>query len=96
MTGAVASVAAAGLRGRGKVGLTATFAVLVLAAVGITAGLVVARQGAPLLDRVASEANVAHPVVYGDRATLASLASEPGVTQSAGPFETMNAVLALP
>jgi putative ABC transport system permease protein len=93
MSGAVATMAGAGLRGRSKVGLAATFAVLVLAAVGISAGLVVARQGAPLLDQVASEANVAHLVLYGDRTTLSSLATEPGVTASAGPFQTMNVEL---
>jgi putative ABC transport system permease protein len=93
VTGAVISMAVAGLRGRRKTGLVATFVVLVLAAVGICAGLVVARQGAPLLDRVADEANLAHLVVYGDRSTLAEVAADPEVTASAGPFATANADL---
>jgi len=87
-------MAAAGLRGRRKAGLIATFAVLVLAGMGISAGLVVARQGAPLLDRVAADANVAHLVVYGDRSTLQEVAADPEVKASSGPFATANADLA--
>jgi putative ABC transport system permease protein len=87
-------MAAAGLRGRRKAGLVATFAVLVLAALGISAGLVVASQGAPLLDRVAAKADVAHLVVYGDPAALEQVAADPEVTASAGPFATANADLA--
>ena len=94
MTGAVTSIAAAGLRGRRKPGLVATFTVLVLAAVGISAGLLVARQGAPLLDRVAAEANVAHLVVYGNPSALAEVAADPEVKASAGPFATANADMA--
>jgi putative ABC transport system permease protein len=86
-------MAAAGLRGRRKTGLVATFAVLLLAAVGIAAGLVVARQGAPLLDRVAAEADVAHLVVYGDPSALRRVAADPEVQASAGPFATANADL---
>jgi putative ABC transport system permease protein len=93
VTGAVLSMVGAGLRGRRKAGLAATFAVLVLAAVGISAGLVVARQGAPLLDRVAADADVAHLVVYGERSTVAAVAADPEVRASAGPFQTMNADL---
>ncbi len=95
MTGPVTSMAAVGLRGRRKAGLVANFAVLVLAAVGIAAGLVVARQGAPLLDHVAAEANVAHLVVYGDPSTLEAVAADPEVTARAGPFATANADIAL-
>jgi putative ABC transport system permease protein len=87
-------MAAAGLRGRRKGGLIAIFTVLVLAAVGISAGLVVARQGAPLLDRVAAGADVAHLVVYGDPSTLQRVAEDPAVKASAGPFATANADLA--
>jgi putative ABC transport system permease protein len=94
VTGAVTSIAAAGLRGRSKAGLVATFAVLVLAALGIAAGLAVARQGATLLDRVAAEANVAHLVVYGDASTLREVAADPEVKASAGPFATANAEMA--
>jgi putative ABC transport system permease protein len=88
-------MAAAGLRGRRKAGLVATFVVLMLAAMGISAGLVVARQGAPLLDRVAAEAEVAHLVVYGDRSTLSEVATDPEVRASAGPFATANADMRL-
>ena len=42
MSGATVSMAVAGLRGRRKSGLLATFAVLLLAAVGMSAGMVVA------------------------------------------------------
>src|SRR5690349_1990915 len=87
-------MARAGLRGRRKAGLLAIFAVLVLAAVGIACGLEVSRQGAPLLDRVAAQANVAHLVVYGDHDALAALAHDPEVRSSAGPFATLNADLA--
>ena len=86
MSTAVTSVALAGLRARRRAGLVGTFAVLTLAAVGIAAGLVVARQGAPLLDRVAADADVAHLVVYGDPSTLRQVAADPEVKASAGPF----------
>ena len=46
----------AGLRGRRRTGLVATFAVLVLAAVAIAAGLEVSRQGGTLLDAAAADA----------------------------------------
>jgi putative ABC transport system permease protein len=93
VTGAVTWMAGAGLRGRRKAALLAIFAVLVLAAVGIAAGLVVSRQGATLLDDVAADADVAHLVVYGDAEVLREVARDPEVKASAGPFATVNADL---
>ena len=93
MTGPVLSMAWAGLRGRRRAGLAAIFAVLVLAAVGIAAGLAVSRQGATLLDRVAADADVAHLVMYGDPSSLREVAKDAEVKASAGPFATANAEL---
>jgi putative ABC transport system permease protein len=83
---------AAGLRGRRRAGLVATFAVLVLAAVAIVAGLVVNRQGAPLLDAAAEDANVAHLVLYGDGDAIATAADDPDVVEWSGPFEAVNGI----
>jgi putative ABC transport system permease protein len=82
----------AGLRGRRRAGLVATLLVLVLAAIGIAAGLVVSRQGAPLLDAAADDANVAHLVVYGDAGAIESAAADPEVVASSGPFEALSGV----
>ena len=53
----VALLSGIGIRSRRRGGLIATFVVLVFAAIGITAGLAVSRQGAPLLDDVAETAD---------------------------------------
>jgi putative ABC transport system permease protein len=81
-----------GLRGRRRGGLMATFAVLVLAAVAIAAGLVVSRQGARLLDAVADDANVAHLVLYGDRDAIVAAADDPEVVAWSGPFDAVNGI----
>jgi len=85
-------LAGSGLRGRRKLGVLATFAVLVLAAVGMAAGLVVTSQGAPQLDRAAAEANVAHLVLYGDADAITSVAADPEVRAWSGPFATLDDV----
>jgi putative ABC transport system permease protein len=82
----------AGLRGRRRGGLAATFAVLVLAAVAIAAGLVVSGQGAPILDEVADDADVAHLVLYGEPAALTSVAQDPEVVAWAGPFAALDGI----
>ena len=82
----------AGLRGRSKVGLAATFAVLALAAIGVSVGLAVNQGGAPLLDRVADEARVAHLVIYGEPEALRTVAADPEVVAFAGPVATLDAV----
>lgn len=92
MSTGVGVLVVAGLRGRRRAGLLATFLVLVLAAIGITAGLVVSRQGAPLLDDAAADANVAHLVVYGDPRAIETAAADPEVVASSGPFEVLGGV----
>lgn len=82
-------LAGASLRGRRRLGLLATGFVLLLASVGMAAGLTVARQGAPLLDAAAEDADVAHLVVYGDADALADIAADAEVRAFAGPFETL-------
>jgi putative ABC transport system permease protein len=82
----------AGLRGRRRAGLIATFAVLVLAAIAIVAGLVVSRQGAPLLDAVADDANVAHLVLYGDPDAIVAAADDPEVVAWSGPFDAVGGI----
>ncbi|MGE5209849.1 MAG: FtsX-like permease family protein [Acidobacteriota bacterium] len=82
----------AGFRGRRRLGLVATFVVLVLAAVAIAAGLVVVAQGAPLLDAAADDANVAHLVLYGDPDAIATAAADPEVVEWSGPVEAVNGV----
>ena len=79
----------AGLRSRRRGGLVATFAVLLLAAVAIAVGLVVVRQGAPLLDAAADDANVAHLVVYGDRGAIIGSGERSQVVASSGPFDAL-------
>ncbi len=81
-------LAGVSLRSRRRLGLVATVVVLVIAALGISAGLTVARQGAPLLDAAAERADVAHLVLYGDPPALAEVAADPAVVASAGPFST--------
>lgn len=82
----------AGFRGRRRLGLVATFVVLVLAAVAIAAGLVVVAQGAPLLDDAADDANVAHLVLYGDPDAIAAAAADPEVVEWSGPVEAVSGV----
>ena len=89
---ALASLVASGLRGRSRVGLAATFAVLMLASVGVSVGLAVNQGGAPLLDDVADQARVGHLVVYGEPETLRMLAADPEVVASAGPVATLDGV----
>lgn len=88
--GSVAVLAGAGLRGRRRTGVAATFGVLVLAAVGMAAGLEVSRQGAPVLDAAADEANVAHLVLKGDADVIESVAADPEVEAWSGPFATID------
>ena len=83
-------LAGAGLRSRRRLGLAVTLLVLVLAAIGIAAGLVVTRQGAPLLDAAADDARVAHLVVFGDADAIERVASDPEVVARAGPFPTLD------
>ena len=88
--GSVAVLASAGLRGRRRVGVAATFAVLVLAAVGMAAGLEVSRQGAPVLDAAAAKVDVAHLVLKGDADAIRSAAADPEVRAWSGPFATID------
>ncbi len=88
--GSVAVLAGAGLRGRRRAGVAATFGVLVLAAVGMAAGLEVSRQGAPVLDAAAEQANVAHLVLKGDPDAIESVAADPEVVAWSGPFATID------
>ena len=81
-------LAGVSLRSRRRLGLAATVLILSISAIGISAGLTVARQGAPLLDAAAERAAVAHLVLYGDQAALARVAEDSAVTASAGPFPT--------
>lgn len=90
MSDGVLAVAGAGLRSRRRSGLAATFLVLVLAAVGIGAGFEVSRQGAPLLDQVAADADVAHLVLFGDAAAIEAAAANPDVVAWSGPFPTLD------
>lgn len=85
-------LAGVGLRSRRPLGLVATELVVVLAAIGISAGLTVVRQGARLLDEAAERADVAHLVLYGDVDALARVAEDPAVAASSGPFLTTSDV----
>lgn len=85
-------LAGAGLRGRRRLGLVAASGVLLLAAVGLVAGLEVSRQGAPILDDAAAEANVAHLVLSGDAAAVASVAADPEVVEWSGPFTVVDGI----
>lgn len=91
-TRGVGVLVAAGLRGRRRAGLIATFLVLVLASVAIVSGLVVSGQGAPLLDDAAAEANVAHLVLYGDGDAIAAVADDPAVVAWSGPFDALGGI----
>jgi putative ABC transport system permease protein len=88
----VGVLVAAGLRGRRRSGLVATFAVLVLSAVAIAAGLVVSGQGAPILDEVAEDADVAHLVLYGEPGAITAVAQDPEVVAWAGPFDALDGI----
>jgi putative ABC transport system permease protein len=90
MSTGVGVLVGAGFRGRRRLGLVATFVVLVLAAVAIAVGLVVVAQGAPLLDEAADDANVAHLVLYGDPDAIAAAAEDPEVVEWSGPFEAVS------
>ena len=92
MSNGVGVLIAAGFRGRRRLGLVATFVVLVLAAVAIAVGLVVVAQGAPLLDEAADDANVAHLVVYGDPDAITAAADEPDAVESSGPFVAVGGI----
>ncbi len=88
------SLTGAGLRGRRRAGTLALVLVVALAALGIVTGLVVRDQGAPVVDRVADQAEVAHLVLYGDPAALSRIAtSDPAVIAASGPFELADADL---
>jgi putative ABC transport system permease protein len=90
MSTGVGVLVGAGFRGRRRLGLVATFVVLVLAAVAIAVGLVVVTQGAPLLDAAADDANVAHLVVYGDPGAIVAVAGDPEVVEWSGPFDAVS------
>lgn len=92
MSAGIAVLVGAGLRSRRRVGVLATSIVLVLAAIAIAAGLVVSRQGAPLLDEAADEANVAHLVLYGDPVAITAVAADPAVTAWSGPFAAQGGI----
>jgi putative ABC transport system permease protein len=85
-------LAGANLRGRRRFGVLATALVLLLASVGMSAGLTVVGQGAPLLDAAADDADVAHLVLYGDADALMTAAAEPDVVASSGPFAAIDTV----
>jgi putative ABC transport system permease protein len=89
MTAAPLLLARTGLHGRRRLGVVTTFVILVLAAIGIAAGLVVSRQGAPLLDEAADGADVAHLVLYGDPAAIERVAADPEVVAWSGPLPTL-------
>lgn len=88
----LAALVGAGLRSRRRGGLAAIFLVVALAAVAIAAGLVVVRQGAPLLDDAASDANVAHLVLYGDARAITNAAGDREVVAWSGPFEALGGI----
>ena len=90
MNSGIGVLVGAGLRGRRRGGLIATFVVLVLAAVAITAGLVVSGQGAHLLDAAADDANVAHLVLFGDSDAISTAAGDPDVVAWSGPFDAVS------
>lgn len=92
MTSSALLLAGAGWRGRRRAGLIGTFVVVLLAAIGIVAGLEVSRQGGPLLDAAAAQADVAHLVLYGDGDAIARASADPEVVASAGPFPTLTGV----
>jgi hypothetical protein len=85
MGGGVLLLAGSGLRERRRLGTVATVLVLGIAAVGIAAGLVVSRQGAPLLDAIADDADVAHLVLEGSPDAIAMVGSDPEVVAFSGP-----------
>lgn len=92
MTAGPLLLAGAGLRGRRRGGLVGTWVVLLLAAIGIVAGLEVSRQGAPLLDDAAAEAEVAHLVLYGEADAVAAVSGDPAVVAASGPHATLTGV----
>jgi putative ABC transport system permease protein len=81
-------LAGASARSRRPGGLAATALVIALASVGMSAGLAVVSQGAPLLDEAADDADVAHLVLYGEPSALAEAAASAEVVAAAGPFRT--------
>jgi putative ABC transport system permease protein len=83
-------LAGASVRGRRRLGLVTTVAVLLVASIGMAAGLTVALQGPRLLDDAAAEADVAHLVLYGQTDALEAAAGDPSVVASAGPFATLD------
>lgn len=82
-------LAATSMRGRRRLGLLATVVILFIASIGMSAGLTVTRQGAPLLDAAADDAHVAHLVLYGDAGALVAAAADESVVAHAGPFATV-------
>ncbi|MGD9999165.1 MAG: ABC transporter permease [Ilumatobacteraceae bacterium] len=92
MNGA-ALLAGAGLRGRRRLGIVTTLAVVCLASLGMAAGATVSRHGAPVLDAAADDANVAHLVLLGDPVALRRMTADPEVVASSGPFPTVGADL---
>lgn len=86
-------LALSGLRSRSKVSMAALVVVVVIATIAVTAGLTVADSGARLVDRRADEANVAQLVIYGTADDLTEVATDPVLTQTAGPFPVIHADL---
>lgn len=89
------ALVAAGLRGRRRGGLVATFLVLVLAAAAIAIGLSVINQGTRQIDAAAREADVAHLVLSGDATGLRQAAADPQLVATAGPFDVTDVVARL-
>ncbi len=92
MTSGAVLLASSGVRGRRRSGLIGTLVVLLLAAIGIVAGLEVSRQGGPLLDDAAAEIDVAHLVLYGDAEAVGAAAADREVVAASGPFATLTGV----
>ena len=68
--------------------------VVTISAIGITAGLDQQRGAAERWDDVFAEVNGAHLVIYGaSELPLDDIAGDPAVTETAGPFRTIDATL---
>ena len=68
--------------------------VVTIAATGITAGLDQQRGASERWDEVFDDVNGAHVVVYGSRdLPLDEIAADPAVTETAGPFRSVDATL---
>jgi putative ABC transport system permease protein len=70
------------------------FAVVAVAAIGITAGLGQQRSAADRWDDALADANAAHVALYGDPAALARIRADPEVVGAEGPAPAATATLA--